>query len=90
MRKNKRPRGKWASGETEAHIILRGSEEYSYNAQAFVPDKFLITATCANGGEGYLPSKLAFEQGGYEVISSHFTPDLEESILKAAEELLKH
>lgn len=62
--------------------------EYSYNAQELVPDKFLMTATCANGGEGYLPSKLAFEQGGYEVISSHFTPELEETIIKAAGEML--
>ena len=63
--------------------------EYSYNAQEIVPDKFLITATCANGGEGYLPSKLAFDQGGYEVISSHFTPQLEETVLQAAGEMLK-
>lgn len=62
--------------------------EYFYNAAKKAPGKFLITATCANGGEGYLPSKLAFDQGGYEVITSHFTPELEETIIKAAEEML--
>lgn len=62
--------------------------EYSYIAAQMAPGKFLITATCANGGEGYFPSKLAFDQGGYEVVSSHFTPDLEETVMKAAEEML--
>ena len=53
--------------------------EYGYIVREAFPDKFFITATCANGGEGYLPSKLAFEKGGYEVVSSHFTPELEET-----------
>ena len=62
--------------------------EYSYIASEKAPDKFIITATCANGGEGYLPSKMAFDQGGYEVISSHYTPELEETVMKAAVEML--
>ena len=62
--------------------------QYSYLASEMAPDKFIITATCANGGEGYLPSKMAFDQGGYEVISSHYTPELEETVLGAVKEML--
>ena len=62
--------------------------EYGYIAREKFPEKFIITATCANGGEGYLPSKTAFEQGGYEVISSNFTPNLEETVMGAALDML--
>ncbi len=63
--------------------------EYGYIAREAFPEKFVITATCANGGEGYLPSKQAFEQGGYEVISSHFTDTLERDVMGASLEMLK-
>ena len=64
--------------------------EYGFIAREKNPDKFLFTATCANGGEGYLPSKQAFDQGGYEVITSHFTPELEADVMGAALEMLKN
>ena len=64
--------------------------EYGYIVREKLPEKFIITATCANGGEGYLPSKLAFDQGGYEVISSHFTPSLEEDVMSASFEMLNN
>jgi hypothetical protein len=47
-----------------------------------------MTSTCANGGEGYLPSRQAFAQGGYEVISSHFTDTLEKTVMDASLEML--
>ena len=48
----------------------------------------MLTATCANGGEGYLPSQQAFSQGGYEVVSSHFTDTLEKTVMDASLEML--
>ena len=63
--------------------------EYGYIAREGNPDKFVLTATCANGGEGYLPSQQAFEQGGYEVVTSNFTPNLQEDVMKASLEMLK-
>lgn len=63
--------------------------EYGYIAREAFPEKFMLTATCANGGEGYLPSAQAFAQGGYEVISSHFTPELEKTVMDASFEMLK-
>ena len=62
--------------------------EYSYIAREANPDKFVLTATCGNGGEGYLPSQQAFAQGGYEVISSHFTDTLEKTVMDASLEML--
>ncbi len=63
--------------------------EYGYIAREACPDKFILTATCANGGEGYLPSTQAFEQGGYEVVTSNFTPNLEKDVMGASLEMLK-
>ena len=31
------------------------------------PKKMTFVATCSNGGNGYFPSKLAFQHPGYEV-----------------------
>ena len=54
------------------------------------PDKFVISAVCANGYEGYLPTAEAFGQGGYEACSSFFMPSLEEEIVTAAKEMLEN
>jgi hypothetical protein len=62
--------------------------EYSYIAREAFPEKFIMTSTCANGGEGYLPSQQAFAQGGYEVVSSHFTDTLEKTVMDASLEML--
>ena len=62
--------------------------EYGFIAREACPDKLILTATCANGGEGYLPSQQAFSQGGYEVISSHFTDTLEKTVMDASLEML--
>ena len=62
--------------------------EYGYIAREAFPEKLVMTATCANGGEGYLPSRQAFSQGGYEVISSHFTDTLEKTVMDASLEML--
>ena len=61
---------------------------YSYLLKESAPDKFLLTAVCANGYEGYFPTAEAFAQGGYEAISSLYTPELEQQILNAAKNML--
>ena len=70
-----------------------GGEPFSYYAEAIrngAPDKLVITMTCANGFEGYLPTEEAFREGGYEATASAFTPDLESQCVGAAVELLKN
>ncbi len=69
-----------------------GGEPFTHYAEAIregAPDKTVISVCCANGFEGYLPTKLAFEEGGYEATASAFTPDLEDQCVEAALSLLK-
>ena len=69
-----------------------GGEPFTHYATAVregAKDKTVISVCCANGFEGYLPTKLAFEQGGYEATASAFTPNLEEDCVKAALGIIK-
>lgn len=63
---------------------------YGQKMRDLCPDKFVVSAVCANGYEGYLPTAEAFAQGGYEACSSHFMPTLEEEIVGAAREMLEN
>ena len=63
--------------------------QYADGVRKNCPDRFIIASCCTNGGEGYLPTKKAFEEGGYESSSSQFSPDLEESCVALAAKLLK-
>jgi len=70
-----------------------GGEPFTHYAKAIrkgVPDKMVISVTCANGFEGYLPTEEAFREGGYEATASPFTHDLESQCVQAAVELLKN
>ena len=76
----------------EIGFIGFGGEPFTHYATAVrenFPNKTVIAACCANGFEGYLPTAKAFEQGGYEAVSSPFSPNLEEDCVTAATELLK-
>ena len=61
---------------------------YSRAVSALTPDRFVMTAVCANGYAGYLPTAKAFSEGGYEANSSPFTPTLEGEILDGFSKLL--
>ncbi len=76
-----------------ANIVLVGFggepfTAYAAQARAAAPDKFVITNCCTNGYEGYLPTKSAFDEGGYEAKSSRFSPNLEEQCISTAKKLL--
>jgi hypothetical protein len=76
----------------ELAFIGFGGEPFTHYATAVrenFPGKTVIAACCANGYQGYLPTAKAFEQGGYEAMSSPFTPNLEQDCVKAATELLQ-
>ena len=62
--------------------------KYGVDIREALPDRFIITSCCTNGGEGYLPTKEAFSEGGYEAGASPFSPNLEEDCTKKAIELL--
>lgn len=62
---------------------------YGANIRKKFPDKFILTSCCMNGHEGYLPTKVSFEQGGYEAITSPYTPQVEEDCMKVIEKLIE-
>ena len=62
---------------------------YIYALEAQAPQKFVVTLMQANGGMGYFPYKEAFAEGGYEVVTSPFTEELEEKLLAATNEMLQ-
>lgn len=62
--------------------------QYIDNIKEGAPDRFIIGACCANGGEGYLPTEKAFSEGGYEAGSSPFSQSLERECTEAALTLL--
>ncbi|MBQ3075872.1 MAG: hypothetical protein IJC26_07370, partial [Clostridia bacterium] len=61
---------------------------YATNAREVGAPMYIITACLTNGGQGYLPTKEAFAQGGYEAGSSRFTPTLEQEAKDSAKRLL--
>ncbi len=62
--------------------------EYAAAARKAGKDMYIITACLANGGQGYLPSKEAFDEGGYEARTSRFTPTVAEVLQGCAADLL--
>ncbi len=76
----------------EIGFVGFGGEPFTRYAEKIrnaCPDRFIIASCCTNGGEGYLPIKEAFEEGGYEAGCSAFNPNLEEECVKMAVEMLK-
>ena len=51
--------------------------------------KTVFCSCCTNGYQGYLPHKRAFDEGGYEVSNTFFTPSLEEALVEQMEKMLK-
>ena len=61
---------------------------YATESRAAAPEMFVITCGLANGQQGYLPTRDAFAEGGYEARSSRFTPSLQDQLVGAAAEML--
>ena len=73
-------------------IVGIGCEAFTNYARAVrdaFPDKKIFTACLANGSEGYLPTKVAYGYGGYEVITSPFTPSVEDECIEAIKKIMK-
>ena len=63
--------------------------EYAAAARKAGKEIYVVTACLTNGGQGYLPSKEAFDEGGYEARTSRFTPTVAEVLQGCAAELLE-
>ncbi len=69
-----------------------GGQPFTHYATAVreaLPEKYIIAACCANGQEGYFPTKSAFEEGGYEANATLFHSTLEEDCVNLAVKLVK-
>ena len=62
--------------------------EYGVKIRERCKERFIVTLCLTNGGQGYLPTKKAFEEGGYETACSSFNPDIEKQCTDKAIELL--
>ena len=52
------------------------------------PDNIIIGNCLVGGGAGYLPSRQAYDEGGYESMSSLFPKELPSTLQSAAIELV--
>lgn len=64
--------------------------QYGIDTRAAAPDKFVICTCITNGNSGYLPTKEAFEEGGYEARSSNFTDTLPDVLHQAIKEMFEN
>ncbi|MGI6537243.1 MAG: hypothetical protein ACOX22_02665 [Caldicoprobacterales bacterium] len=53
------------------------------------PYEMTLVSCCANGYEGYFPMQSAYDEGGYEVVSSSFRAGVAEIIIEGSTDLLK-
>jgi neutral ceramidase len=68
-----------------------GGEVFNEIGQAIKaasPFPYTIVITHCNGAAGYLPTRPAYLEGGYEVRSSRFGPDAAEQVIKEAVRML--
>jgi hypothetical protein len=64
--------------------------EYQLVAQQMRPELFVAMAAYGDGGPGYIGTRLAYSQGGYEVGSpSKVAPDVEDVLTSAMQTLLE-
>jgi hypothetical protein len=63
--------------------------EYQLAAKAMRPDLFVAMAAYCDRGAGYIPTAVAFKEGGYEVNVSKLTPQAEVALMGAMQKLLK-
>lgn len=79
-------------GFGEVAFIGFGGEpftEYADVVRGAFSDKVIIGSCCTNGGAGYLPSRQAFEEGGYEANSSVFPDELADVLQSQAKALVE-
>jgi hypothetical protein len=77
----------------DADVLFMPGElfvDYQLAAQAMRPSDFVAMAAYGDYGPGYIGTRAAYEQGGYEVRSSRTAPDVEDVLTAALRELLKH
>jgi hypothetical protein len=75
-----------------ARILFMPGElfvEYQLAAKKMRPDLFVAMAAYGDGGPGYIPTAVAFNQGGYEIRVTRMVPDVEGILMTGMAKLLK-
>ncbi len=62
---------------------------YAASIRKAHPDKVILTSSLTNGNESYVPTKIAFTQGGYEVVACTYTQSVADEFLTVVNKLLK-
>ena len=62
--------------------------EYAAKAREAGEGLYVVTACLTDGGQGYLPTKDAYDEGGYEASNSRFDSSVAETLQKTAADLL--
>lgn len=62
--------------------------KYAENARQVGKDLYVITACLTGGGQGYLPTKEAYDEGGFEAQTSRFDACVEQKLKDSMEELV--
>lgn len=63
--------------------------EYQLAAKAMRPGDHVCTAAYEEYGPRYIGTRIAYEQGGYEVTQSFVSPEVEDVLMKAIKEVLQ-
>ena len=63
--------------------------EYQLAAQDMRPGELVCMAAYGDYGPGYIGTRIAYEQGGYEPSQSRVAPDVEDLLLSGIRDLLK-
>lgn len=73
-----------------ALVSIQGEpfNEISRRVAAGSPFSHTLFSGYSNGGFGYIPERIAFEQGGYEVESTPFSPDAADAVVAEATRIL--
>lgn len=80
-------------GIGEIAFVGFGGEAFTHYADVSIAlgkELYVIPATLTNGGQGYLPTAAAFQEGGYEVVTTRFTEPIESILTGAVDELLNN
>ena len=78
----------------DAHIVHMPGElfvEYQLQVQQMAPGQFIAMAAYGDYGPGYIGTRIAYGQGGYETGAvSRVAPEVENVLLNGARKLLNH
>ena len=78
MTDTNRPNADKTSGDLFSSLTPKEAPYEEFDISKF---DFTIATCCSNGDEAYFPTQQAFDEGGYEVVSTDFAAGTAEQIV---------